>query len=81
MSTPSLRSAGNGAGGERFDVPGNLESMSEIQQQLSALSRQMGQLASRFIDSERRRAEEAANAAASQTAQKVEEERRKGREV
>ena len=42
----------------------------------------MGQLASRFTDSERQRAEEATkNAAAMQAAQKAEEERRKGREV
>ena len=58
--------------------------MSEIPQQLTALSRQLGQvlIVSSFIDdSERQRAEEAANAAAMQAAQKVEEERRKGREV
>ena len=47
--------------------------MSEIQHQLSALSRQMGQLASRLTDSEWRRAEGGANAAAIQTSQKVEE--------
>ena len=52
--------------------------MFEIQQQLAVLSRQLGQLASRFIDSERQRAEEAATAAAMQAAQKAEEERRKG---
>ena len=55
--------------------------MSKIQQQLSVISRQMEQLASRFTDSERQRAEEATNAAAMQAAQKAEEERRKGREV
>ena len=41
----------------------------------------MGQLASSLTYSERQRAEEAANAAAIQAAQKAEEERRKGREV
>ena len=51
--------------------------MFEIQQQLAVLSRQLGQLASRFIDSGRQRAEEAATAAAMQAAQKAEEERRK----
>ena len=81
MSTPSSGSAGNGAGGKRFDVHGDLGSMSEIQPQLSELSRQLGQLASRFIDSERQRAEEAATAAAMQAAQKAEGERRKGQEV
>ena len=81
MSTPSSGSAGNGAGGEIFDVNGDLGSMSEVQQQLTVLSRQLGQLASRFTDSERQRAEEAANAAAIQAAQKAEEERRKGQEV
>ena len=81
MSTPSSGAAGNGAGGERFDVQGDLGSMSEIQQQLAVLSRQLGQLASRFTDSERQRAEKAATAAAIQAAQKAEEERRKGQEV
>ena len=81
MSTPSLGSAGNGAGGERFDVPGNLGSMSEIQQQLTILSRQLRELVSRFTDNEWRRAEEAANAAAMEAGHKVEEERRKGQEV
>ena len=52
--------------------------MFEIQQQLAVLSRQLGQLASRFIDSERQRAEKAATTAAMQAAQKAEEERRKG---
>ena len=42
MSTPSSVSAGDGAGDERFDVSGDLGSMSEIQQQSSALSRPMG---------------------------------------
>ena len=78
MSTPSSGSAGNGDGGERFDVDGVLGSMFEVQQQLAVLSRQLGQLASRFIDSERQRAEEAATAAPMQPAQKAEEERRKG---
>ena len=55
--------------------------MSEIQQQLAVLSRQLGQLATRFTDSERQRGEEAATAAAIQAVQKVEEERRKGQEV
>ena len=81
MSTPSSGSASNGAGGEIFDVNGDLGSMSEVQQQLTVLSRQLGQLASRFTDSEWQRAEEAANAAAIQAAQKAEEERRKGQEV
>ena len=81
MSTPSSGSAGNGAGGERLYVHGDLGGMSEIQQQLVVLSRQLGQLATRFTDSERQRAEEAAIAAAIQAAQKAEEERRKGREV
>ena len=48
---------------------------------MTVLSRQLGQLASRFTDSERQRAEEAANAAAMQAAQKAEEERQKGQEV
>ena len=60
MSTPSPGSAGNGTGGERFDVHEDLGSMSEIQQQLTVMSRQLGQLASRFTDSQRQRAEEAA---------------------
>ena len=56
--------------------------MSEIQQQLTVLSRQLGQLASRFTDSERQRAGETANnATAMQAAQKAEEERRKGQEI
>ena len=41
----------------------------------------MGQLASRFANRERQRAEEAANAADTRAAQKAEEERRKRREV
>ena len=49
--------------------------MSEIRQQLSVLSRQMGQLASRSTYSERQRTEEATNAASMQAAQKAEEER------
>ena len=81
MSTPSSESAGNGAGGERIAVHGDLESMFEIQQQLAVLSRQMEQLVSRFADSERQRPQEAANAAAMRAAQKSQEERRKGREV
>ena len=76
MSTPSSGSAGNGAGGEILDVHGNLGGMSEIQQQLVVLS-----IATRFTDSERQRAEEAATAAAIEAAQKAEEERRKGQEV
>ena len=60
MSTPSSESTGSGAGGERFDVHRDLGDMSEIQQQLVVLSRQLGQLASRFTDRERQRAEEAA---------------------
>ena len=64
MSTPSSGSAGNGAGGERFDVHGNLASMFEVQQQLAVLSRQLGQLASRLIDSEWQQVEKAATAAA-----------------
>ena len=81
MSTPSSGPAGNGAGGEGFHLHGDLGGISEIQQQLSVLSRQMEQLASRFTDSGRQRAEEAANAAIVQAAQKIEEERRKRREV
>ena len=81
MSTPSSGSAGNDAGGERFDVHGDFGGMSEIQQQLNVLSRQMGQLASRLTDNEWQRAEEAANVAAMQAAQKAEEERRKRREA
>ena len=45
--------------------------MSEIQQQLTVLSRQTVQLGSHFRDSERPRTEEAANAAAMQAAQKA----------
>ena len=71
MSTPSPGSTGNGAGGERFDVHGDLGGMSEIQQQLALLSKQLGQLASRLTDSERQRVEEAATAAAMQAAQKA----------
>ena len=82
MSTPRSGSVGNGAGGERLGFHGDLGGMSEIQQQqLAVLSRQMGQLATRFTDSERQRAEEAATAAVIQAAQKAEEERRKGQEV
>ena len=68
MSTSSPGSAGNGTGGERFDVHEDLESMSEIQQQLTVMSRQLGQLASQFTDSQRQRAEEAAIAAVIQAA-------------
>ena len=55
--------------------------MYEVQQQLSIISRQMGQLASRFTDSKRQQAGGGANAAAMQVAQEAEEERRKGRKV
>ena len=75
MSTPSSGSADNGAGGERLDVHGDLGGMSEIQQQLAVLSRQLRQLATRFTDSERQRAEEVATAAAIQAVQKAEKER------
>ena len=68
MSTSSSGSAGNRAGGDRFDVDGDLEIMFEIQQQLTVLSRKLGQLASCFTDSERQRAKEAAHAAAMQAA-------------
>ena len=81
MSTPSSELARNGAGGEIFGVHGNLGGMSKIQQQVTVLSRQLGQLASRFTDSERQRAEEAANSAPMQAAHKAEEGRRKGQEV
>ena len=81
MPTPSSGSAGNGAGGERLDVHGDLGGMSEIQQQLAVLPRQLGQLATRFTDSERQRTEEAATPAAIQAPQKAEEERRKRQEV
>ena len=81
MSTPSSGSTGNCAGGERLGVHGDLGGMSEIQQQLTILSRQLGQLASRFADSKRQRTEEVATSATIQAAQKAEEERRKGQEV
>ena len=55
--------------------------MSELQQQLTVLSRQVGHLASRFTDCEWQRPEETANAAAMQAVQKAEEERQKGWEV
>ena len=55
--------------------------MFEIQQQLPVFRRQMEQLASRSTDSEGQRAEEAANAAAIQEVQKVEEDRQKGRKA
>ena len=56
--------------------------MSEIQQPFSVVSRQMGQLASRFTyGNEWQHAEEAANVAAMQATQKVEAERQKGQEV
>ena len=55
--------------------------MSEIQQQLTVLSRQMGQLAPRFTDSEWQQSGEAENPAAMQAAQKAEDEQKKGREV
>ena len=55
--------------------------MSEIQQQLVVLYRQLGQLVTRFTDNERQRAEEAATAAAIQAAQKTEVERRKEQAV
>ena len=45
------------------------------------MSKELGQLASRFIDSERQRAEETATVAAVQAAQKAEGERRKGQEA
>ena len=75
MSTPSPGPVGNGTGDKRFDVHGDLGSMSEIQQQLTVLYRQLGQLALRFTDSERQRAEVTAIAAAIQAAQKSEEDR------
>ena len=50
MSTPSSGSADNSAGGKIFDVHEDLGNMSEILQQLTVLSRQLGQLASRFTD-------------------------------
>ena len=78
MSAPSSGSVANGAGGEIFDALGDLGSMSEIQKQLAVLSRQMGQLAPRFTNGGRQRAEEPANAAAMQAAQKAEEEVRNG---
>ena len=81
MSTPSSGAAGIGAGGEILDVHGDLGGMSKIQQQLVVLNRQLGQLATRFTDNERQRAEEAATAAAVQAAQKAEVERRKEQEV
>ena len=81
ISTPISGSVGSGADGKRFDVLGNLGGMSEIQHQLTVLSRQMGQLASRLTDSDRQRAEGVVNAAALQAAQKAEEKRRKGWEV
>lgn len=46
MSTPGLEWAGIGAGGERMGVTENLGSLSKIQQQFSALSKQMAQLTS-----------------------------------
>ena len=78
MSTASSGSAGNGVGGERFDIRGNLGSMSEIQQQLVVSFETMRQFASRFVDSERQRSEKAANAVA-QAAQRAKDKRRKGR--
>ena len=82
MSTPSSGSTGNGAGGERFDIPGNLAGVSEVQHQLTIPSRQMGQLALRFIHNGWQLMEEAVHADdALQAAQNAEEERRKGREV
>ena len=80
-STPSSGAAGIGAGGERLYVHGDLGGMSEIQQQLVVLYRQLGQLVTRFTDNERQRAEEAATAAAIQAAQKTEVERRKEQAV
>ena len=52
-----------------------------IQEQLVALSRQVGQLVARKAESERQRAEKTAIAAAMRVAQKAKEERRKDREV
>ena len=81
MPTPNSGSAGNGAGAEIFDVPGNLGSISEIQHELTVLSRQMGQLALRLTYRERQREEESVNATTMQVAQKAEEEQHKEREV
>ena len=53
MSTPSSGSAGNGGGGERMGVPVDLGSMSEVQEQVAALSRQMEQFAARMAENER----------------------------
>ena len=75
MSTPSSGAAGIGAGGERLDVHVDLRGIFKIQEQLVVLYRQLGQLATRFTDNERQRAEEAATAAAIQAAQKAEVER------
>ena len=65
MSTPSSGSAGKGGGGERKGVPVDLGSMSEVQEQVAALSRQMEQFAARMAENERQRAEETANITAS----------------
>lgn len=55
--------------------------MSVSQQHLSALSRQMGQLSSCFVERERQLAEEAAKTFAMRAAQRVEEELKRGRDV
>ena len=75
LSAPSLGLAGNSGGSEDFLVPGNLESIFEIHQQLSALSRQMGQRSARLADSERQRAREVDNATAVRAASQAEEKR------
>ena len=55
-----LSVSGNDAGGERSGVTETFGSMYEIQEQLAALTRKMGQVASRMAKSERQRAAEEA---------------------
>ena len=53
-----LSVSGNDAGGERSGVTETFGSMYDIQEQLAALTRKMGQVASRMAKSERQRAAE-----------------------
>lgn len=62
MSSPRARSAGNRDGNKRMRVRVNLGSTPKIQDQITALYRQLGQLAARIAEGERQRAEETANA-------------------
>ena len=70
MATLRTGLTGNGGGGEDLGVHSNrpLINVSEIQQQLSSLSRQMGHPAPHLLDNEQQRAGESAATAATMRA-------------